>query len=181
MQAPSEKGDEKNIFEQYQHLIGWCIRRNLPLITALGLETKDVAQELAIYLIKAISTYDPLRGRTLFSYLCYKLDFGVKDLGAAHKPHGLSGLKKERVAAVSLNALLPNGSQREIPINSDFSQPECYEALNALTPEERRVVLRRMNGEAGARTKAEKALLAAAQRKVSAYYEIESAAYTAAQ
>jgi RNA polymerase sigma factor (sigma-70 family) len=80
------------LFMQHQNLIYAAIARNRPLLTALRLETEDVAQDLAVSLMSAIEKFDPERSDSMATFLSYKLKYAILDMRRRHKPHGVTKL-----------------------------------------------------------------------------------------
>lgn len=148
----------------HSYLIKRSIYRNMTLLKALGLETNDVYQELAIAMLKAIDGFDPRRSDSLAAHVTVKLQYAILKLKEVHKPCGLTGQKGKRVSFASIEGYYSDGRPLEIYFEDDFGEVEISEVFAILTADERETLCQRMEGIYH-RKKYEQNTLISAQRK----------------
>jgi len=159
---------------QYEPVVKWTIKRNWPLIRALNLDADDVYQDLCIAAMKAIDCFDPRKSDSLKTHLVSRLQYEVKNLKKRYNLHGLTGVKGIDVIFISMDYQPEECRQVEIPVESPYGLAEFKEALTLLSPDEREVVEEKVQGVYH-RKKEQRALLAAAQEKITNYYERSTA------
>jgi len=155
---------------QYEPVVKWTIKHNWPLIQALHLNADDVYQDLCIAAMKAIDCFDSQKSNSLKTHLESRLQYEVKNLKKRYRPHGLTGAHDADVIFISLDYQPKECRQVEIPVEAPYSMVEFKEALTILSPDEREVVEEKVQGVYH-RKKEQRALLAAAQQKITNYYE----------
>lgn len=158
------------LFIQYEPVVKWAIKRNRPLIQALCLDADDVYQDLCIAAMRAIDCYDPQKSVSLKTHLASRLQYEVKNLKKRYGFHGLTGAQSTDVIFISLDYQPRDCRQMEIPVEAPYSLVEFKEALALLSPAEREVVEEKTQGVYH-RKKEQRTLLAAAQQKITNYYE----------
>lgn len=155
---------------QYEPVVKWTIKHNRSLIQALRLDADDVYQDLCIAAMKAIDCFDPRKSDSLKTHLVSRLQYEVKNLKKRCNPHGLTGARGVDVIFISLDYQPKECRQMEIPVEAPYSLAEFKEALTLLSPAEKEVVVEKVQGVYH-RKKEQRALLAAAQQKITDYYE----------
>jgi DNA-directed RNA polymerase specialized sigma subunit len=68
------------IFEEYMRIIRFTVSRHQSMLKILRMDSEDLAQELAICLLKAIERYDADRGAKPSTYYFKSLRYGVLNL-----------------------------------------------------------------------------------------------------
>lgn len=149
----------ETLFTEHQNIIRSTIRRNQPLISALRLETEDVAQDLSIAMLSAIESFDPERSDNLAAHITCKLQFEILSMKRRHKPHGVTGVPNgERINFLRLDAARPDSLAYELPDYDDTSGIEVSELLNRLTGQKVEALQNMINGF-NMRHKAHKAII----------------------
>ena len=93
------------IVEEHLHCIISVMRRNRELIRAARLEWEDVYQQLALRLIWAVDSFDPVKG-TLKQHIYAQLRYELLNCKTPHRLYGLTGAPVEiRGAIVSYEAI----------------------------------------------------------------------------
>jgi len=159
---------------QYEPVVKWAIKHNWTLIQALRLDTNDVYQDLCIAAMKAIDCFDSQKSASLKTHLESRLQYEVKNLKKRYSPHGMTGVRDTDVIFISLDYQPEECRQVEIPVEAPYGLAEFKEALTLLSPDEREVVEEKVQGVYH-RKKEQRALLAAAQEKITNYYERSAA------
>lgn len=136
------------IFLENEGMIWRVMRRNWPLICALRLDRDDVYQELAMAALNAIETFDPMRSACIQAHIWMKLQYAVLTIKRQCRPCGLTSLGSRRPVVVSLDRLesrdrAPAARRQE---DAELS-PAMRQALARLSGEERRAVIRYLNGQ----------------------------------
>lgn len=155
---------------QYEPVVRWTIKHNWTLICALHLDADDVYQDLCITMMKAIDGFDPQRSDSLKTHIISRLQYEVKNFKRRYKPHGMTGARRADVVFCSLDYKPENYRHLEIPVEASYDLVEFAEAMALLSREEKTVVEERIEG-VHHRAKAQQSILAAAQQKLSQYYE----------
>jgi DNA-directed RNA polymerase specialized sigma24 family protein len=126
-------------FAEHEALIGHTVRRNRPLLARLRMDADDMAQELAVVLLKAIGTYNPDRGCKPKTYYSKILQYGVLKINrAAHRGRRLANLTAGPLVAVNADGV---ETEIDVPVWVDFdSGPIVGEFLGKLSERERGVV-----------------------------------------
>lgn len=155
---------------QYEPMVKWAIKFNWPLIQALHLDVDDVYQDLCIAAMKAIDCFDPQKSASLKTHLASRLQYEVRNLKRYYKSYGMTGKQVTDVIFVSLDYQSEEYQQVEIPVEAPYSLAEFKEALTLLSPDEREVVEEKVHGVYHQK-KEQRAILAAAQQKITNYYE----------
>ena len=68
------------IFKDYMRIIRYTVNRHHSMLKILRMDSEDLAQELAICLLKAIERYDDTRGAKPSTYYFKSLRYGVLQL-----------------------------------------------------------------------------------------------------
>ena len=158
-----------NLFAENQHLISGCVKRNMPLITALRIETDDVYQDLSLKMCRAIEKYDNRRCLSMPLFLYHELQHEILDLRRRHKPYGMVGVPKDvRPDVIFLNHPLSDGTYFDIPAD-DENLDSKHDISLLLTTAEHEVITRKVNGEY-IRKKTERTLLSSAREKLIEYF-----------
>lgn len=156
------------IFMENEGMIQRTIRRNWPLIVALHLERDDVYQELAVAVLNAIDSFDPMRSECIRTHIWMQLQYAILSIKRRYRPSGLTGRGCQRQVVLSLNR--DDGLDMFLAVEPEEDAPELSprmrQALSHLDPAERRAVIRYLRDQD---TKREAAVRAALD-KVRAYY-----------
>lgn len=161
-------GTRNELFAQHKDLIPRTMNRNRLLLRALGLEQDDVYQELAIVALKAIDAFDPRRSEDIRAHIWMKLQYAVLDLKRNHCPYGMTGLDRSTVCVYSVELREEQGNPLPAPAPDEDVElsPAMRQALSRLNAEERRAVIRYLNGQELKREQTVKAAL----DKIKVYY-----------
>jgi DNA-directed RNA polymerase specialized sigma subunit len=127
-----------------------------------------MAQELAFYLLRAIETFDPSKGRKPVNYYLERLQYGVLNINRDQtRLCRLANLK-----AFSFVSIDENGDEsiREIPYHEDFdAELSTREFTDALSEREKTVLDYRLNDRA-ITDKRQKGYLRLIQKKAARFY-----------
>jgi DNA-directed RNA polymerase specialized sigma24 family protein len=135
-------------FAKYKYRLHNCIARNLPLLKALRLDFEDVAQDLAVKMLRAIERFDSSRSDSLPLHIYCQLQFEILDMRCYYRPHGLAGiLKGKRFRFISLDQPCDDGTVFDLPEPEKTGLYDLLDAINSLPSDERSTVLRKINGE----------------------------------
>jgi DNA-directed RNA polymerase specialized sigma24 family protein len=133
------------IFVEYMKIIHFTVNRHHSMLSVLRMDGDDLAQELAICLLKAIERYNSDRGAKPSTYYFKALRYGVLNLWREQ-------MRKIRIAnlqAVSLNRPDENGDEsvQDVPITVDYDDALMVkEFLQTLSDCERSTLARKMHG-----------------------------------
>jgi len=136
-------------FLENEDLIKRVIRCNRTLIYALRLDEDDVYQELAIAMLRAISSYDPARSDCIRAHLWMKLQYAVLDIKRQSCPFGITGLGGERPIILSVEFAEKHGYPTAAEERREGAglSPQLCAALSRLDKSERQAVIRYLNGQ----------------------------------
>jgi len=133
------------IFEDYMKIIRFTVNRHYSMLKVLRMDSEDLAQELAICLLKAIERYDADRGAKQSTYYFKSLRYGVLKLWQTQ----MRKIRLANLQATSLTRTYENGeeSELEVPFTVDYDDALMVEEfLQTLSSQERTTLARKMHG-----------------------------------
>ena len=102
------------LLEEFMDLPGYIIRDNWPLVAATRMEVEDLKQELLLWAMQAIETYDSDGGASLRSHLNIAMQYHLMRLAKAASAKGMTHVPKGvRITFCSLDVLGENGFELE--------------------------------------------------------------------
>ena len=134
------------IFEDYQNIIYYTIKRNRDLMEAMRMEPDDMKQELAVCLLKAIDSYDPTRGAKPLTYYITKLKYAILDLWRTQtRQKRLANMYSDSMTGFNTDG---EESTLELPFEVDYDTDlRVKEFLKTLSERERKALARKINGD----------------------------------
>ena len=133
------------IFEEYMKIIRYTVNRHQSMLKILRMEGEDLAQELAICLLKAIERYDANRGAKPSTYYFKSLRYGVLNMWREQ----MRLIRLANVQAMSLTYADEHGedSELEVPFIVDYDDALMVkEFLQTLSECERNTLSQKMHG-----------------------------------
>jgi DNA-directed RNA polymerase specialized sigma24 family protein len=133
------------IFADYMNIIRYTVNRHHSMLKVLRMDGEDLAQELAICLLKAIERYDADRGAKPSTYYFKALRYGVLQLWREQKRK----IRLLNLQAISLTRTDENGEEStlEVPFTVDYDDTLMVEEfLQTLSACERNTLSRKMHG-----------------------------------
>lgn len=171
--------ERNEIFMDNEGMIHRVMRRNWPLIHAMRLDRDDVYQELAMAALNAIENFDPTRSACIQAHIWMQLQYAVLTIKRQYKPCGLTCAGGRRPVVISLDQ---SEGMEQFPAAAPQDEPAglslpMRQALSRLDEEDRRAVIRYLDGR---KTRRESAVSAALD-KVRYYYlaAVSGAQYSA--
>jgi DNA-directed RNA polymerase specialized sigma24 family protein len=133
------------IFADYMNIIRYTVNRHRSMMKVLRMDGDDLAQELAIYLLKAIERYDADRGAKQSTYYFNSLRYGVLQLWREQTRK----IRLANLQAVSLTRSDEYGEEStlDVPFTVDYDDSlMVQEFLQTLSACERDTLARKMHG-----------------------------------
>jgi DNA-directed RNA polymerase specialized sigma24 family protein len=133
------------IFAEYMKIIRFTVNRHHSMLQVLRMDGDDLAQELAICLLKAIERYDDSRGAKPSTYYFKALRYGVLQLWREQ-------MRKIRVANLQASSLTCSDEYGEestvdVPYMVDYDDElMVQEFLQTLSEYERTTLVRKIQG-----------------------------------
>jgi DNA-directed RNA polymerase specialized sigma24 family protein len=133
------------IFEEYMNIIRFTVNRHRSMLKVLRMESEDLAQELAICLLKAIERYDAGRGAKPSTYYFKALRYGVLKIWGEQTRK----IRRANLFASPLTQANENGEEStlDVPFTVDYDDALMVEEfLKTLSERERETISRRVQG-----------------------------------
>jgi DNA-directed RNA polymerase specialized sigma subunit len=133
------------IFEEYMNVIRVTVNRHRSMLQILKMDSEDLSQELAIYLLKAIESYDGARGAKPSTYYFKALRYGVLKLWGEQ----MRKIRRVNLLAASLTHTNEYGETTEldVPFTVDYDDAlMVQEFLQTLSDCERYTLARKVQG-----------------------------------
>ena len=133
------------IFSEYMKIIRFTVNRHRSMLKILRMDGDDLAQELAICLLKAIERYDASRGAKPSTYYFKSLRYGALKLWREQ-------MRKIRLANLQAMSLIHSNeygeeSALDIPFTVDYDDALMVEEfLKTLSACERNTLAQKMHG-----------------------------------
>lgn len=163
------------LFLEYENLVRWAMKKNMPLILALGLDLDDVYQDFSIAALNAIDGYDKEKSSSLATHICSRLMYEARQLKRRARPHGITGSLEKVVSFRSLDFNQNGHAVLEVPVEAPYIDIELQEMLDMLSLDELRIVQDVLDGVYH-RKKEQRDLLMGIRMKVQRYYMNETIA-----
>ena len=133
------------IFDEYMNIIRYTVNRHKSMLKALRMESEDLAQELAICLLKAIERYDDTRGAKPSTYYFKALRYGVLQLWREQRRM----IRFANIQAMPLTHTNEYGEDSELDVTFTVDYDDdlmVKEFLQTLSERERNTLAQKMNG-----------------------------------
>jgi len=133
------------IFEEYMNIIHFTVNRHYSMIRVLRMDSEDLAQELAICLLKAIERYEADRGAKPSTYYFKALRYGVLNLWREQ----MRKIRLANLQAMSLTHTDEYGKESDLDVSFVVDYDDALmveEFLQTLSACERTTITLRMQG-----------------------------------
>jgi DNA-directed RNA polymerase specialized sigma24 family protein len=132
-------------FAEYERLIHFTVRRHMGMLEALQMEYEDMAQEMAICLLRAIESFDPTRNMKASTYYIGQLQYGILSLWRIHH-------REMRRANLNTSPLAYSNADGEIierylPFETDEAPLWVDDFMQTLSVRERSALMWRLHGD----------------------------------
>ena len=133
------------IFEEYMSIIRYTVNRHYSMMKVLRMDGEDLAQELAICLLKAIERYQDDRGAKPSTYYFKALRYGVLKLWQEQRRK----IRLANIQAMSLTHINEYGEETELDVSFTVDYDDALmveEFLKTLSECERNTITLKMHG-----------------------------------
>ena len=133
------------IFKDYMQIIRYTVNRHHSMLKILRMDSEDLAQELAICLLKAIEKYDDTRGAKPSTYYFKSLRYGILQLWREQ----MRMIRLANIQSISLNQSSEHGEDSELDVTFTVDYDDALmvkEFLQTLSECERDTLARKIQG-----------------------------------